>query len=56
MSSPRLIPRDVDHREGWDYTEGRRSIVVYGTACNQIQMDAMVRVQILFGCPTLTPG
>lgn len=56
MSSPRLIPRDVDHREGWDYSEGRRSIVVYGSACEQIRTDAQVRVQILFGCPTITPG
>ena len=56
MSTPRLLPRDVDHRDGWDYTEGRRSIVVYGPACNQIRTDTQVRVQILFGCPTLTPG
>lgn len=56
MSSPRLLPRDVDHRDGWDYTEGRRSIMVYGSACDQIRNDAQVRVQILFGCPTLTPG
>lgn len=56
MSSPRLIPRDVDHREGWDYTAGRRSIVVYGSACDQIRTDTQVRVQILFGCPTVTPG
>lgn len=56
MTSPRVIPRDVDHMEGWDYTEGRRSIVVYGAACDQIRTDAQVRVQILFGCPTLTPG
>lgn len=56
MSTSRLIPRDVDHREGWDYTEGRRSIVVYGSGCDQIRTDAQVRVQILFGCPTVTPG
>lgn len=56
MSSPRLIPRDVDHREGWDYTEGRRSIVVYGSGCDQIRNDTQVRVQIVFGCPTVTPG
>lgn len=56
MSSPSLIPRDVDHRSGWDYTEGRRSIVVYGAACDQIRTDPQVRVQIVFGCPTITPG
>ncbi len=56
MSPERTLPRDVDHRDGWDYSDGMRSIVLYGPACETVRTDSMVRVQILFGCPTITPG
>lgn len=55
-TSPRLVPRDVDHRDGWDYSAGMRSIVLYGPSCDRLRTDAMARVRILFGCPTVTPG
>lgn len=55
-ASARLVPRDVDHRDGWDYSAGMRSIVVYGPTCDRLRTDAMARVRILFGCPTVTPG
>lgn len=54
--TPRLIPRDVDHRDGWDYANGMRTVVLHGAACDRVRMDPMARVQILFGCPTVTPG
>ncbi len=55
-ATSRLVPRDVDHRDGWDYSAGMRSIVLYGPACDRLRTDAMARVRILFGCPTVTPG
>ena len=55
-SSPTLVPRDVTHTNGWDYSNGMSSIVLYGAACTQVTSDMGVQVQILFGCPTVTPG
>jgi hypothetical protein len=54
--TPRVIPRDVDHRDGWDYANGMRTLVLHGPACDRVRTDPMARVQILFGCPTVTPG
>ncbi len=55
-AAPRIVPRDVDHRDGWDYSAGMRSIVLHGPTCDRVRTDAMARVRILFGCPTVTPG
>lgn len=55
-TTPRLILRDVDHRDGWDYSAGMRSIVLYGAACDRVRTDSQSRVRIVFGCPTATPG
>jgi hypothetical protein len=51
----RLIVRDVDHRDGWDYANGMRTIVLYGPACDRVRTDSGARVRIVFGCPTATP-
>ncbi len=55
-SSSRLVPRDVSHADGWDWSAGMRSVVLYGAACDRVRTDPMARVRILFGCPTVTPG
>ncbi len=55
-TEPQVIVRDVSHSNGWDYSDGMRSIVLYGPACERLQTDSAGRVQILFGCPTATPG
>ncbi|MBL8600405.1 MAG: VWA domain-containing protein [Myxococcales bacterium] len=52
----RTVPRDVNHQNGWDYSEGMRNIILHGPICDAVRTDPQVRVQILFGCPTLTPG
>jgi len=54
MSS--VIPRDVDHDNGWDYSAGMRSVILYGPACQRITSDKGAEVRIVFGCPTQTPG
>lgn len=54
--SQQVVPRDVDHRDGWDYSDGMRNVVLYGPACERVRTDPAARVQILFGCPTVTPG
>ena len=55
-ATPTLVPRDTNHANGWDYSDGMRSVILYGAACSQVMTDPGVRVQILFGCPTVTPG
>jgi hypothetical protein len=51
-----VIPRDVDHNDGWDYSPGMRSVVLHGAACDRVLRDDGASVRIVFGCPTLTPG
>lgn len=51
-----LIPRDVDHNNGWDYSAGMRSVVLHGPACDRVLADDGAQVRIVFGCPTVTPG
>lgn len=51
-----IIPRDVDHNNGWDYSPGMRSVVLHGPACDRVLGDDGASVNIVFGCPTLTPG
>lgn len=50
-----VVPRDVDHNNGWDYSPGMRSVVLYGAACDRA-MAGDAQVRIVFGCPTMTPG
>lgn len=51
-----VIPRDVDHNNGWDYSAGMRSVILYGPACQRVLSDEGAQVRIVFGCPTMTPG
>ncbi len=53
----RFIPRDATRMNGWDYTPGGRSITFYGPLCDEVRMGrAGASVQIVYGCPTITPG
>ncbi len=54
----RVVPRDRTRTNGWDYSDGMRSIIFYGAVCEEIRAaDAgAARVQILYGCPTIIPG
>lgn len=51
-----VVPRDVDHNNGWDYSPGMRSVVLHGPACQRVLADDGAQVRIVFGCPTITPG
>lgn len=51
-----VVPRDVDHNNGWDYSPGMRSVVLHGPACDRVLADDGAQVRIVFGCPTITPG
>jgi uncharacterized protein YegL len=56
-SNPQLIPRDTSHMDGWDYSSDMRSVILYGPTCDHVQMNTSGgHVDILFGCPTITPG
>jgi hypothetical protein len=53
----RLIPRDTSHANGWDYSSDGRNILLYGPICDEVRANTSGgQVQILFGCPTVTPG
>ena len=54
--SSSVVPRDVDHNNGWDYSAGMRSVILYGPACERVTSDKGAEVRIVFGCPTQTPG
>lgn len=55
-SGASIVPRDVDHNNGWDYSPGMRSVVLHGPACQRVLADDGAQVRIVFGCPTVTPG
>jgi hypothetical protein len=45
------VPRDPEHREGWDFGEGQSSLLLYGSACERLRSGEASKVQILYGCP-----
>jgi hypothetical protein len=45
------LARDREHRDGWDYGEDHRSLLLHGPACNAVKASGNHRVQILYGCP-----
>ncbi len=51
-----FVPRDTTHADGWDYSTGMRSVVLYGATCTRVLANSTALVRIVFGCPTRTPG
>jgi hypothetical protein len=49
------LARDTTHANGWDYTDGNTTITLYGPACDTVLKDGTAKVDILLGCPTITP-
>jgi hypothetical protein len=47
------IPRDPTHTNGWDYGAGMRSVVLYGTACDNVKNMVTKTIQAIYGCPGL---
>jgi hypothetical protein len=47
----RRLWRDPEHRDGWDYGDDTRSVLLFGPACAQLEQAAARKVQVLFGCP-----
>jgi hypothetical protein len=45
------IPKDPTHTNGWDYGAGMTSIVLYGTACDNVKNKVTTNLQTAFGCP-----
>ena len=45
------LTRDREHRDGWDYGENNRSVLLHGSACDRLKRGGDHHVQILFGCP-----
>jgi hypothetical protein len=46
----RRVARDPDHRDGWDYGDDGRSVLLFGPACTQLEQPSASKVQVLFGC------
>jgi hypothetical protein len=46
------VAQDTTHMNGWDYSAGNTSIVVYGATCERVKAGAAGDdVSITFGCP-----
>ncbi|MCB9610963.1 MAG: VWA domain-containing protein [Sandaracinus sp.] len=46
-----VVPRDTSRANGWDYDDARDRVILHGDACTRAQ--AAMRVDVLFGCPTI---
>jgi hypothetical protein len=44
------IMRDPNRMQGWDYGPGKKSIQLFGAACEQLKMGSGDKVSITFGC------
>lgn len=54
-ATPRLVP--MDPANGWTYSDDGRSVIFHGDACAEVMGNSTGgSVQIIFGCPTVTPG
>lgn len=47
------IPRDKDRKDGWDYSDDGKQIVLYGPACEAAKGAVGGACTLLFGCPTV---
>ena len=45
------VARDTNSMEGWNYGDGNRSVVLYGSVCDKLKAGDAKDVQIIFGCP-----
>lgn len=46
-----VVPRDLNHNNGWDYHPDDSTITFFGSYCDQIQSGQVQEVTFLFGCP-----
>ncbi len=45
------IARDPTHVEGWDYDPATNSLAFFGQACQMLQSDQIVDIDVVYGCP-----
>ena len=50
------LPKDTSHANGWDYTDGGKTITIYGPDCDKLKSDAAATIQLIFGCKTKGPA
>jgi len=46
-----LIPRDTEHRMGWDYDPATNTITFYGEHCDMVKDGEVESIDVDFGCP-----
>ncbi|MEZ4250574.1 MAG: vWA domain-containing protein [Polyangiales bacterium] len=51
VGAEEVVPRDTSRANGWDYDDARDRVILHGDACTRAQ--AAMRVDVLFGCPTI---
>ena len=51
------VARDQTQREGWDWSTGGsvRAVHVYGNACEHLRTTPGARVEMIYGCPGISP-
>lgn len=45
------LPRDLLHKQGWDYVNNGAAIQIYGGACDDLKRGAASSAGIFYGCP-----
>ncbi|HXI56420.1 MAG TPA: vWA domain-containing protein [Polyangia bacterium] len=45
------VPKDPNHKEGWDYGTGMTSVQLFGSWCEKVKANQVTNVQAIFGCP-----
>lgn len=50
----RVVSRDPNRKDGWDYLPSGNQIQLYGAACRDLKADASAKVEIVLGCETRT--
>lgn len=45
--------KDTAHGDGWDFSDGGKSITLYGPICTAVKSDPKAEVTILVGCKTI---
>jgi len=50
------LDRDPTHTNGWDYTDGGKTITIYGPYCDAMKADGAAKIQVILGCKTRGPA
>lgn len=49
----KILPQDA--ADGWTFSGGD-AVTLHGTACNELESGAVTNIQVVVGCPTVSPN